>query len=411
MSSERWFFGFVLAFAGVVRCASADESLFDAGRRLQANGQFEDAEREYRAFLKQQPRSVPALTNLGVVMAHEGKFDAAITRYKEALRIDPAARPAKINLALAYYRRSNWTEAAKVLRDLVSASPDDRRTLQLLAICDMQLQQYGAAVREYRKLTPTDDPSVLVGLSSALREAGNRLESEKVLSSVLEQHPDSPEVQYLIGLAQFTRQDYDPAAISFKRMTELAPTRADGYFYLGATYLKRHDLAAALSVWKQAVEVDRQYLPATFAYGASLAEMNRFDEAEPFLRHALTERPDDVPVQLEMARLFLHKREPAEAVKLLKRTTELDARSKQASFLLATAYRQLGKEAEAKAEFARSRKLFSQDTSEAMLSEATKLSQERTGHDPAPPKKRGTSADLGAGRVSVVREVPQKTAP
>ena len=183
MISGRWLCWFV-ACTGLIRGINADESLFDAGRRLQANGQFEAAEKEYRAFLKQQPRSVPALTNLGVVMAHEGRFDAAIAQYKEALGIDPAARPAKINLALAYYRLSGWADAAKVLRDLVGADPNDRRTLQLLAICNMQLQHYSDALSEYRKLTPTDDPAILVGLSSALRETGGRQESEKVLSSV-----------------------------------------------------------------------------------------------------------------------------------------------------------------------------------------------------------------------------------
>lgn len=63
-------------------------------------------------------------------------------------------------------------------------------------------------------------------------------------------------------------------------------------------------------------------------------------------------------------------------MKLLKRATQLDPKSKQASFLLATAYQQLGKHTEAKAEFARSRVLYSQDTAESVLLEATKVSQE-----------------------------------
>lgn len=89
-------------------------------------------------------------------------------------------------------------------------------------------------------------------------------------------------------------------------MIALAPRRADGHFYLGAAYFKQHDLTGALDAWEKAVEVDRQYLPATFVLGALLAEMNRFDEAEPFLRQALAERSRDVAVQIEMARLYLH---------------------------------------------------------------------------------------------------------
>ena len=159
-------------------------------------------------------------------------------------------------------------------------------------------------------------------------------------------------------------------------MIELAPGRADGHFYLGATHFKQRDLTAALDAWKKAIEVDRQYVPVTFALGALLAEMNRFDEAEPFLRRALAERGRDLPIQIEMARLYLHKKEPEEAMKLLKRATQLNPESKQASFLLATAYQQLGKQTEAKAEFARSRTLYSQDTAKSVLLEATRVSQE-----------------------------------
>lgn len=375
---SKLFCGLVLLSAlSALRGASPDESRFETARRAQNNGRYAQAEAAYRGFLAQHPQSVPALTNLGVVLAHEGQFQAAIASYKNALQIDPAATPAKINLALAYYRTSKWANAAEVLQDFAVQNPTDRRAIQLLAICDMQLKKFGDAVNEYRKLTPTDDASILVGLSSALREAGNRTESEQVLASVLEEHPDSPEVQYLIGLAQFARDEYAAAAVSFSRVIDLAPARADGYFYLGATYLKQRKLDAAVHAWRQAVQVDPRYFPATFTLGALLAEMDRYAEAQPLLQNALTQRPDDAATQLEMGRLLLHQGEPAQALTLLKRAAAQDPKSKQASFLLATTYQRLGRKNEAQAEFRRSRQLFSQDVADSMLAEADRVSRER----------------------------------
>ena len=168
------------------------ESSFEAARRWQAHGQYAEAELAYRAFLKEQPQSVQARTNLGVVLAHEGRFAEAIAEYRKALSIDEAAGPAKVNLALAYYRLSDWRNAAMVFQEVLQASPKDRRALQLIAICFFQDRRYQEAVNAYRQLMPSDDPSILIGLSSALREVGQRAESEELLSGVIQKHPDSP---------------------------------------------------------------------------------------------------------------------------------------------------------------------------------------------------------------------------
>src|SRR6185312_9217367 len=65
------------------------ESAFDVGRELQRRGDYSAAEQSYRTFLHQEPRSVPALTNLGVVLAHQGRFHEAIGTYRKALSIAP----------------------------------------------------------------------------------------------------------------------------------------------------------------------------------------------------------------------------------------------------------------------------------------------------------------------------------
>ena len=105
------------------------ESSFEAARLLQAHGQYAEAELAYRAFLKEQPQSVQARTNLGVVLAHEGRFAEAIAEYRKALSIDEAAGPAKVNLALVYYRLSDWRNAAMVFQEVLQASPKGQARL------------------------------------------------------------------------------------------------------------------------------------------------------------------------------------------------------------------------------------------------------------------------------------------
>src|ERR1019366_5398703 len=83
--------------------ALAQQDRFEEARRFLSNGDFVSAERNYRKFLAANPRSVPALTNLGVVLAKQGRFADAIASYRSALKIDPGALPVLINLGLSYY--------------------------------------------------------------------------------------------------------------------------------------------------------------------------------------------------------------------------------------------------------------------------------------------------------------------
>lgn len=59
-------------------CA-AQQSAFDVARSLQDLGRYAEAEKYYQRALKSDPRSVPALTNLGVVLARQGKYRANIS--------------------------------------------------------------------------------------------------------------------------------------------------------------------------------------------------------------------------------------------------------------------------------------------------------------------------------------------
>src|SRR6185437_8747000 len=148
------------------------ESAFDAGRERQRRGDYSAAEQSYRTFLHQEPRSVPALANLGVVLAHQGRFHEAVKTYRKALSIAPEALPVKIDLALAYYRLGAWNDAIVAMRAVLQANPHDRRFLQLLAICYSESGRFTEAAATYRELLPSNDPSILIGLATAYRNLG-----------------------------------------------------------------------------------------------------------------------------------------------------------------------------------------------------------------------------------------------
>lgn len=363
-------------FTVVLGTSTYAESAFDVGRELQRGGKYSAAEQSYRTFLKQEPRSIPALTNLGVVLAHQGRFHEAIEAYRKALSIAPEALPVRVDLTLAYYRVGAWQDAITAIQAVLQANPHDRRSLQLLAICYTESARFAEAAATYRKLLPSNDPSILIGLATAYRNLGKIEDSDKLLNDLLSTNPDTPEVHFLMGLAEYARQDYERARIAFGKALRLAPNRADSRFYLGATYFKQRQFDQAIDAWKLAVGADPQYFPAAFALGSLYSELGRYREAEPYLARSLTMRPHDALTQFEMGRWCLLNGELRRAAKLLESASRANPKSKQTSILLAQTYRKLGWADKAAAQFARSRNLYSDSVANDWIGQATRISRQ-----------------------------------
>jgi tetratricopeptide (TPR) repeat protein len=356
----------ILLFASLTALCSpgavGQESVFDQAHESQNQGALALAEQQYRQFLVTNPKSIPAITNLGVVLAQQGKLMEAIEAYLRALRLDPRARATRTDLAIAYYRSQQWNNAVEAFARVLREHPEDRRCRQLLAVSLIHLGNFRRAAEEYEKLMPTDDPEVLVGLASCYKDIGRTDESDRVLHTMFETQGDSPSVLYLLGMADYSRGAYPEAVDHLNQSLKLAPTTVDAHFYLGATYFKLRNFPAAVTEWKLAQQLDPSSFPAIFASGCLLLDQHDAEGALPFLEHAYTLKPHDPGVQLALARAYIVLQRWTAALPLLQSATHLLPQSQPASFLLARTLKQLGHEREATNEFARCKTLIQKDT-------------------------------------------------
>jgi tetratricopeptide (TPR) repeat protein len=76
---------------------------------------------EYQRMVALQPRSVPFLTMIGILLQLEGKLDEAKTQYEKVLTIDPKAAAAANNLAGIYGDRNENLDVALQLAQVAKA--------------------------------------------------------------------------------------------------------------------------------------------------------------------------------------------------------------------------------------------------------------------------------------------------
>jgi tetratricopeptide (TPR) repeat protein len=99
---------------------------------LASNKQLPEAAQQYNEILKEHPKHVSALTNLGYVKLAQGNMSEAESLYSRALKLDPDYEPLLMNLAGLYAYKKDFTESKKYLNRIIALNPNNQQAKQIL---------------------------------------------------------------------------------------------------------------------------------------------------------------------------------------------------------------------------------------------------------------------------------------
>src|ERR1700735_1245739 len=131
--------------------------------------------------------------------------------------------------------------------------------------------------------------------------------------------------------------DYDHAVELYKNSLDLFPT-AEAHTFLGWTYHFQGRIEDAIAECRRAIEVDPEFGNPYNDIGAYLIELQRFDEAIPWLERAIEARryePRHFP-HSNLGRAYLGKEMYARAMKCFQDALEVEPRYSLARQALAS---------------------------------------------------------------------------
>jgi len=164
------------------------------------------AARHLGECLAREPRHVPALNNLGVVLKEGLRHrDAAKTTFRQVLEIDPAHLDAVVNLAAL----------------LMDGSDDDLREARTLLLAHAQRKPAHALYWH-----------ALGQVLHRLREWPQALQAYQ---NSLELDPGNADAMTNVGLWFFDQKQYETAITWFRRALAVEPRHADALNYLGVS--------------------------------------------------------------------------------------------------------------------------------------------------------------------------------
>lgn len=240
---------------------------------------------------------------LGVVLLQGGRFHEAVQAFAAAARVHPMAPEPRVGLSQAFagigdgLAATAWMSDAcrlapqrvELWRDLVrmlvaqqreaeidplmalalAANPDNIVLLQISAEYHLRCKSYAQALQEYARLheLKPDDPAVLLNHGFCQEHVGAVDAAVALYRQALARKPDFMEAHVDLSGVLWRVEDFEGALVHAQRAVELAPANAYAVRILGTACLN----------------------------------LDRLDEAERHLRHALQVLPGFSLAEIDLA--------------------------------------------------------------------------------------------------------------
>ncbi len=308
------------------------------------------AEEQFKKALELEPQNYDANHNLGELYVRAGKVAAATPYLEQAQRINLGSYDNGYDLALAYMVTSRLADARQLLQNLLKQK-DSAELHNLLGEVEEKDGKFVAAANEY-ELAAHLDPS-----ESNLFDWGSELllhrtlePAIQVFQSATERYPNSPRLAIGLGIAYYSRGNYDDAVKSLLKAADLSPADPRVYPFLSRAYDSSPSQAEeVIARFRRFAEQQPGNARAQFYFAMSLWKGKRAQDPNldltqigALLKKSIALDPSVAEAHLQLGNLYSEQQKYADSIPEYQRALELNSDLADAHYRLGQAYVRTG---------------------------------------------------------------------
>lgn len=282
------------------------QQIFDTAQQHHAAGRLAEAERGYRAVLRQSPKHAPALHFLGVVALASGKNRNAVELIKKAIAARPDYVEAHSNLGNALQQQGKPKPAIASYRKAIALDPGYAVAHMNLGTVLLGQGDLPGAVESLGRAVALEPDYAAAhrNQGSALRQLGRLDEAAACYEKAVALSPNDAAALNDLGVILEEQGRLADAIANYRDAVSLNPGDAGPHLNLGRALEASGELAEAAACYRKAVSIRPDYVAAHYNSGNILAKMNRTDEAAGAYRAALALEPGYRDAQLALDALL-----------------------------------------------------------------------------------------------------------
>ena len=336
-------------------------------------GKFDLAEVQFKKAADLEPRSYDTNHNLGEAYVRSGQLGKAAPFLEQAQQIKSSSYDNGYDLALAYLLTSQLSRAHKLIEDLLKLKDlklnDTAELHNLLGEVEEKEGNFVSAANEFQAAAHADpSESNLFDWASELLLHRTLDPSVDVFQEASERYPKSARLAIGLGMAYYTRGNYDEAVKSLLRGADLNPSDPNCYLFLSKAYNSSPGQAEdVIERFRRFAELQPENARAHYYYAMSLWKGKRAEDAgldlhqiETLLKKSVTLDPKWAEAHLQLGNLYSDQTKFEESIPEYEVARKLDPEMADVRYRLGQAYVRTGKKELAQQEFAIYQKLREQ---------------------------------------------------
>jgi superkiller protein 3 len=307
--------------------------------------------------------NIPELVDFGLKAYQEERYDDAIQLFMEVLKTNPDAYTVRYNLGLAHYQQKRYAEAIEAFESVIARL--DHTDFYLLSsptlLTDARINlgmaylQSGYPEKAIMTLLETmPDETAHYNLIVAYNSMGDAHKVIALAQEYVETYGENASIYNLLGLTYYRQEQYEQATQAFEKAAETNPASAEIQMNLGLLYMQMERNSEAEEAFRKAQKLNPKLNPSEYLtylqqaherearihYNRANQLMNdgELDAAISAFKQAVELYPEFVQAHINLGVAYGKKQQPTDAIAHLKHATQLDPTSFEAYYNLGIAY-------------------------------------------------------------------------
>jgi tetratricopeptide (TPR) repeat protein len=284
------------------RSANYHQAVIALGAYFQKNERHDQAVKEYKKFLDQNPMNYPVLGRLVQLLFTQAKYDEIIPYAERLSSLDSKDINLKVRLGILYTDAKRYGEAKGVFKEVLVAIPDSDRVLFYLGSLYQETQKYDEAITYFSKI---DEESPLfhdghLQIAHMLHAmAADNIEHEKrftqFVENAIEDYPNLAFELKVVLTSYYERKENFSRAIATLESLDETENFSEGHrYYLAALYDKQGQYDQAISHIKTILNANPEHAHALNFLGYTMIERGEdLAQAYSYIKKAVKLMPED----------------------------------------------------------------------------------------------------------------------
>jgi tetratricopeptide (TPR) repeat protein len=355
------------------------EELYAEAKSAEARGDGAEAIAKYESILQIAPGLAAAYNNLGALYLRQHEYEKAVAALGRGLKIDPKMPSASALLGISLYEMGDYANARSRLEAALRANPKDSNVELTLANDLIKLGEPEAAASHFQQVTHRDPKN-----QEAWYQLGKVYMqlSQEALVKLREIDPDSVLIHEVSGEIMESMSNFDGAIVEYKKAVEMAPQQPGTHYKLGNAYWSISQWDAATLQFQAELANDPRSCSSYYKLGSIILEQHGDPQAAlDDANKAVAICPNLTDARVDRAKALLRMERAQDAIPDLEAAERFSPDDANIHFLLAQAYRTLGRTQQAQAEM----QLFGKLEQSARAATAARAQQVMQNKDQNPP--------------------------